>query len=542
MILTPDTVIISRGGPDIAELKADPKNAYRLDNDQSAWVDQLHGFPVVDVRVDRAKWVRDWDEGVKKISLKSASDAFSGTVMMLNGSLFRRRIEASDREMLRAIEMATKDNHRTYPNNVRELFGNPMLARYSLRDWFMLVDMEERTRILSSSIEETCWNSMLGQDARMICPEIISTVMLKRRGMELFAFFDRYLQMALSEDETEQESLIQTEWWSSALQLEGIPQPLHENVTHTYKLYTCFRRDFLDMFVLRTAKAICKAWGDDMFKGLTTAPRLMWNASHRGLRSIVAARKDAKSRETLSCENCERSPVEIGANVRFLVCATCKRNLNFACWYCSRQCQRSDWRKHKVFCGKEKVSKSRQQGRPEYTRSLQLLLQLELQSEDDDVDYFIFNRAAESLSGSLPFKAAFLTDEDKQTLFREKRVLAAMDADRTGLDVVAKCIIDALEDDKASSGITREHVIQQLSEEYGVDVGSRLEALQAQLTADGDENLYSGMCVYSVAYHEDLVQWAMKWEKMIKQEYNGLEGGRSDEEGESTDEEESMEE
>ena len=78
----------------------------------------------------------------------------------------------------------------------------------------------------------------------------------------------------------------------------------------------------------------------------------------------------------IRCQNCTKTPEEVGENANFMICSNCKAKLNFPIHYCStyvcpaptmlgrmlttirvRTCQKADWRTHKKHCGKEKVAK-----------------------------------------------------------------------------------------------------------------------------------------------------------------------------------------
>ncbi|EIW87286.1 hypothetical protein CONPUDRAFT_161860 [Coniophora puteana RWD-64-598 SS2] len=506
---------------DIAKLKANPENAYRLDHRFSAWANKRSGFPVIDIRADRAKWVRDWDKGIGKIA-SSAQTVFRETALTHNIMQIHLGIKQPDIDWLSRIQTINAANHTLYSESVRDTWRNPRLLQisYSPRDWFSLIDAEKRFQIVCDALEKVCWNTILGQDARMLCPEITGTALLKQRGEGLFGFIDHYIDITFSIEEAQRDSLTHNAWWISAAQLESNSPISHETAAHLYKFYTEVRRDFFNRFLTLITRNITEGWEADMDSNLTSAPLIMLNTDREGRRDIASARKMHKSKDTQICEHCERSQEEAGHSVRFLICAVCKRKLNFACYYCSKECQKADWRQHKVHCGKEKVSKSRDQGRPEYKRSMALLLQLEMQNAHKDADYLLFQRNAEggAMFSASPFKVAFQHDEEMRSLFREKRALAAIDADRSGLDVLAKCLVDAHKDEEIESRIEREDIIKQLEEEYEVDVRARLEALEEKLEIEGDEPRYSGMCIFDGFLPKVISKWFMgKLQTRIKQ-------------------------
>ncbi|EIW87268.1 hypothetical protein CONPUDRAFT_161849 [Coniophora puteana RWD-64-598 SS2] len=482
--------------PEAEERSKKPDLASLLDNEKSAWANKNHalGFPVADVRTDLVKWMRGWDKGVER-ACSSATDVVTYTSAFRFPFYVSRTPGPTEYEFLRVGKLRAQDEHRRVMLGLGELYGELEKERCSIRDWFMLVSAEKRRKALARAFENTCWCTVLGQDSRVLCPEINSTTLLKRRGLELFDFCDRYkdnMSSFFGEDDPTQTNMLYSDWWRSARRPEDshVGRNHYENYRYLYQLYTYFRLEFLDKFVYYTLKVVLMGFVENMSNSDSFVPRLIWMAGRQGVQNLLAVRREMRSRAGRRCEHCDRCPEDFGESIKFLICGACKRHLNFEYPYCSKECQMSDWPQHKVHCGKEKVSKGRDEGQPEYTLSLGALLQLEYQLQRPEFDYFIFQ-----VDAPQGWPVVFLHDAEKRATFREKRAMVATDSDRAGLDVLAKCLVDALKADTAESGITRDNVIQQLCEEYEVDVKSRLEALEAELAMVGDEDRYSGMVV-----------------------------------------------
>ena len=43
-----------------------------------------------------------------------------------------------------------------------------------------------------------------------------------------------------------------------------------------------------------------------------------------------------RDKPLIRCENCTKSPEEIGRNVKFMLCSSCKSKLDFVIHYCSQ--------------------------------------------------------------------------------------------------------------------------------------------------------------------------------------------------------------
>lgn len=53
-------------------------------------------------------------------------------------------------------------------------------------------------------------------------------------------------------------------------------------------------------------------------------------------RGMSKALADLREKPIIRCENCTKSPEEIGREVRFMMCSCCKSKLDFAVHYCSQ--------------------------------------------------------------------------------------------------------------------------------------------------------------------------------------------------------------
>jgi hypothetical protein len=53
----------------------------------------------------------------------------------------------------------------------------------------------------------------------------------------------------------------------------------------------------------------------------------------RSLPNLVAGMRD---KPIIRCQNCTKSPKEIGGGVKFMVCGACRSNLKFSVHYCSK--------------------------------------------------------------------------------------------------------------------------------------------------------------------------------------------------------------
>jgi hypothetical protein len=177
-----------------------------------------------------------------------------------------------------------------------------------------------------------------------------------------------------------------------------------------------------------------------------------------------------------------------------------------------RACQKEDWRKHKRYCGKEKVTKQlpgtirdplwehRPQlpdhfqipetspgkdvqvaslgfGTPHPSRphNAALRLQLSLLTVDKDADYILFDEAYRPVR--------FVIQETFTKLaFRTIRSDAMFSAEPKGLEAIAEHLIKMMAHEP---GLSRERIIAQLSREYGEDITDKVTVFQGRATVKG---------------------------------------------------------
>jgi hypothetical protein len=46
--------------------------------------------------------------------------------------------------------------------------------------------------------------------------------------------------------------------------------------------------------------------------------------------------REMRDKPLIRCEQCTKSPEDIGENIKFMVCSICRAKLDFAVYYCSQ--------------------------------------------------------------------------------------------------------------------------------------------------------------------------------------------------------------
>ncbi|EIW87235.1 hypothetical protein CONPUDRAFT_134494 [Coniophora puteana RWD-64-598 SS2] len=418
--------------------------------------------------------------------------------MQLNFVASRKKMYKIDYQRLRHFR---EENQRLYDGLVTVLrtIAGELLDNHDHQDWFSLVSAATRKEIICEGFERAGRRSGIGHDARMLCPELNSSDLLKGRGKGLWDLYDKAIVLddggsMVNFDDT----FIRSEWWRSAYGDGTVLRFIPEVSKFCYEFITCLRTEYLIYFVLHTLRVIVKGC-HNFTKGTPAdsivANRVLYNLNPLTSQKLLEDKKHQNSRSALTCENCQRKRKDVG--VKFKSCKACKHKLNFEVLYCSSVCQKADWPEHKAHCGKEKVSKNRIACRPEYSYSIALQLQVKMH-DYYSTDYVLFSRS-EDPEG---YDVSFCNDDDKGDMFLDLFNALLIDAEKPGLDVIAKCLVDAV-DDYVECGITREDIIAQLTEEYEVDVRTLLEKLEATLAVEDDKERYKGMVIQELQLDDD---------------------------------------
>jgi hypothetical protein len=187
--------------------------------------------------------------------------------------------------------------------------------------------------------------------------------------------------------------------------------------------------------------------------------------------------------------------------------------INYARVETCRVCQKEDWRKHKRYCGKEKVVKKLQGTAqdpfwafpdiPEHLRfpvdvdpngnvaitsigfgnphpsnphSPALQRQVSLINGDKEADYFLFDDLERPIRFSI-------SDMWTKMAFRILRSDAMFSADRKGLEAIAEHLIKCM---GQRPGLSRERILAQFNREYGEGTAEKV----AEFETKGEKNGY----------------------------------------------------
>ncbi|KAH7920540.1 hypothetical protein BV22DRAFT_1039735 [Leucogyrophana mollusca] len=369
----------------------------------------------------------------------------------------------------------------------------------------VLLDEAERSKHLLNGLEKACKEALLGEDARALCPEVTVSSMLKEWGNALLKFFQFFEETSSKPVEQGVLYSLPSDWWDGAL--SDVTKPISRNDELVFEFLTLGRNEFICYFI----RGVCLSFLKEVAQEGGEVSSVVKAVCEDTLvaESAALAIKSRPEKPLIRCEGCEKSAEELEPDTRFMVCSTCKAKLNFSLHYCSQKCQKDDWCMHRMHCGKKAVSKClpgtagdiiwgapqlpafyREQfnlagggpvdladlgpGTPQFVRSAALQRQAAMLEADKAADYFLFDASGEPVR-------VVIDEHIMKAAFRFVRMNAMSRAERKMSEYFAQYLIKVM---GAHPGLGRDVILRQFAEEYGDDVGEKLEVLEKKLPGE----------------------------------------------------------
>ncbi|KAH7928127.1 hypothetical protein BV22DRAFT_1005538 [Leucogyrophana mollusca] len=450
----------------------------------SVWASK---FGIADIAQDRVQWNKDWERCLKS-SMQKSSFVFEG-MRYIGGATAEER-----EEHLPKVRNALVKGQK----NVHELLES-LLGRGRFDTMWLLLEEPERKKHLFHGLEVASKHSFFGEDGRAYCPEITLAGMLKERGNAYIKFIQLFEETRKSVGESDGPFYLPSDWWDHAV--DDVAKPLSDGDQFVYTILTLGRNEFICQFI----RGVAESFASEVVHGGRDIDSVLKVMDEDGAIAdgFAKAMQSMRDKPIIRCENCERSADELGPDTRFMVCSTCKTKLDFSLHYCSQKCQKEDWQRHRLSCGKKKVSKRlpgtagdsawahpllpefyREQlnkgngqttsirsigpGTPQYTRSPALQHQVSMIEADKDADYFLFTPSREPIR--------FVIDDFfLKLVFRLMRTDAMSNRDQQGVAPIAQYLVKAM---AGSPGLSKDTILKQMSEEYGGDISAKLKRLE----------------------------------------------------------------
>ncbi|KAJ7119086.1 hypothetical protein C8R44DRAFT_854112 [Mycena epipterygia] len=219
---------------------------------------------------------------------------------------------------------------------------------------------------------------------------------------------------------------------------------------------------------------------------------------------------EVQQRKVLICESCRKEEDE--STSPFMICRPCKERQNRRFYYCSRECQKNEWNlRHRTICAKAMSLADVQLtacGAPTPTDNTDDPLQLAI--EDCDNHTFGLERPRPATSAAPPSctrigptyeeiqagtsgwvpgsvqRCWIATNPGAKFLFRVFRHNAVACGDKDAIVAMAQMLINVAEGELVGSRetVSRDHVLRQLTKEYGFDVEAAVVKIERNKAAN----------------------------------------------------------
>ncbi|KAG2345754.1 hypothetical protein BDR05DRAFT_879581 [Suillus weaverae] len=470
-----------------------------------ATVEKPGGFPsllskkfnITDIKQDVLKWDKEWEVA---IASSTAADVLKEMSRLLDDSLFT----PSDMELLHK-------GLRNFQNPIADVMRKLLHNGHFDTVWLLLDSAEQKRHVLEglkgASEAATIW----GQDCRALCPEVTVPNLLSQGGKGFIDFLTRVSEAFGSSIEPgflpnswwEQASNLPNPWWGQASDVSPRKQ-ISQSTKLVFEVATINRNKFIGHFALSSTMSIVHDI-TNRSEGMKEILHIMENTQGHVARSLAQVKTTFREKPLIRCENCTKTPEDIGQGARFMVCSVCKTKLKFEVHYCSQSCQKENWSVHKKACGKKKVTKGlsgtkgdslwafsdsdpvanlmrnlpNKDGR--FTlrdigvnpckgkRSPAAERQAEMLEADKDADYFLFTASGKPVR--------FVIDDlGAKLIFRTNRgVVMTQPTDTTGVNALGEYMLKLMSN---YPGLSRDIILKQLCAEFGEDIAEKIVQLE----------------------------------------------------------------
>lgn len=451
-------------------------------------------FNITDVKKDKLKWDKEWEAA---IASSTAADVLKEISRSMSDSFFTL-------DDLESLYADLRDLQEYPAETLRDIFHDGQFKTI-----WLLLDASEQKRYLLEGLERASESPTLwGQDCRALCPEVTLSNLLLEGGKGFITFLTRFLEVFESSDP----ALLPNPWWKQTSNTAEKVRSESANLV-MFEVATINRNKFICFFVVYSLMSVIL----DIIHGSGRMKDILDTVENTGAffaHSLALAKTTLRNKPLLRCENCTKTPEEIGQGARFMVCGGCKSKLKLSVRYCSQFCQKEDWPAHKKACGKKKVSKGlkgtkgdhlwkytsdqismfvdtirdlpkNQDGTMSITgvgvgpcngqRSPAAERQAKMLEADKDVDYFLFT------SNDVPVRFV-IDDPGAKIVFRIHRRMLMMQASDSGLGALAEYMLKHM---SGYPGLSRDIILKQLWAEHGNDTMEKVAEWEQRIQEHG---------------------------------------------------------
>ncbi|KAG1907964.1 uncharacterized protein F5891DRAFT_938647 [Suillus fuscotomentosus] len=422
-------------------------------------------FNITDVKQDALKWDKEWEAA---IASSTAADVLKEMSRFLDDSCFTPDAMEFFHQDLRSVQ-----------NNVAKILRNLFDEGHFDTIW-LLLNVAEKKRHINEGLKGACEApTFWGQDCRALCPEVTVSNLLTQGGKAFVDFLARVLELTES---SLQPAFLPNPWWEQASNLA--------KSMLMFEVATINRNKFIGELLSIVSDITNRSGG---MKGVL---HVMENTKGYVARAIAQVKTIFRDKPLVRCENCTKTPEEIGQGVRFMVCSVCKAKLNFEIHYCSHGTKGDSlW----AFGDSDPTANmirdfGKKEGR--HLTSLRDIgvnpckgkrtpaadRQAEMLEADRNVDYFLFTASGEAVR-------FVIDDPGAKMIFRINRGWVMTKSSDTGLDAMGEYILKAM---SGYPGLSRRIILKQLCEEHGAGTTKKIMGLEKKSREHGKSTFIEG--------------------------------------------------
>ncbi|KAG2038977.1 hypothetical protein BDR03DRAFT_999084 [Suillus americanus] len=393
-------------------------------------------FDITGIKQDMLKWDKEWEAA---LASSTAADVLKEISHVMDDSFFTL-------DDLEFLHLDLRNVQEGAAQSLRKIFHEGHFNTI----WLLLDASEQRRHILEGLEKASEAPTLWGQDSRALCPEVTVLNSYQRAG-RVFESSDPALLPNSSD--------LPNPWWEQTSN-DANKKKRSKSTKIVFEVATINRNKFIGFFLLFSLASILHDI-THRSKGMKDVLNIVENTGAYFAYSLAQAKSSLRDKPLSRCENCTKTPEDIGQGVRFMVCSTCRLKLKFEVHYCSQFCQNEDWPVHKKACGKKKVSKglSGTKGPCKGQRSPAAERQAKMLEADKDVDYFLFT------ANDVPVR--FVIDDlgAKTVFWINRRMFMTQTAD-SGLKAMAEYMLKHM---SGYPGLSRDIILKQLCAKHGSD-------------------------------------------------------------------------
>lgn len=297
--------------------------------------------PQTDVR----QWENDWVRAIDRVTKQGPVELFQSMCKLWD--------RCGEREREHVVKMRS-DLAKLQKQVVLWFVDIRVAMGCAFEEIWMLLNDGYRRYYISEGLLRAGSVGHWEEEARVLCPELTEANLALPDGQAMIDFmYHAYLEACRTRDSGSDVFLVANPWWDMLDVYLGRPLPEKENLV--LDALAIIRNQYISEFVY--------GWLENLVHDIAERQESMPFLTHlfrrdpvRTAKSVIntpyriTAQSDSSSMYCAGCVGTRKEFEKSGRFHGFLRCALCKDLLGPKDVYCSKQCQISDWPRHRHKC------------------------------------------------------------------------------------------------------------------------------------------------------------------------------------------------